>query len=360
MIVLGIETSCDETAAAVVRNGTEVLASEISSQVELHSSYGGVVPELAARQHLRNLGPVVAGALRRSGLDVGRLDAVAATSRPGLVPALLVGFNYAKGMAMAAGLPLIAVNHFTAHLYSCFLDRPEWLKRGDIFPLLALIVSGGHTSLALVREEGALTVVGRTIDDAAGEAFDKGAKILGLGYPGGPQIERAAAGGNPRRYKFPRGLTGGGGKPVAPADRFNFSFSGVKTALLYRVRRQSTVSPSDQADLAASYQAALVDVLVKKTMAAAQEYSASTVLLAGGVACNQVLRQRLQREVETAGRQWLAAAPHYCADNAAMVAGLAWHDLRQGRAAEMKADVQARLPDTLEPITFFTEHKGGG
>ncbi len=359
MLILGIESSCDETAAAVVRDGSEVLSNVVSSQIALHADYGGVVPELAAREHSRNVGPVVERALRQSGTAAGDLDAVAVTSRPGLIPCLLVGLNYGKGMALAGGLPLLAVNHFTAHVYSCLLEHPDVLRQSENFPLLALVVSGGHTSLLLVEADGRAEVVGRTIDDAAGEAFDKGAKILGLGYPGGPLIERAAAGGDGEKFRFPRGLTGGGGKPVRPEDRFNFSFSGVKTALLYRVRELAEPPTGEQlSDLAASYQEAIVEVLARKTLAAAQKYRVPTVLVSGGVACNRALRERLQASVEAPDRRLLLASPTYCTDNAAMVAGIAFHDLRHGLLAGLATDAAARLETRLKPVSFAPHFRG--
>ncbi len=358
MIILGLESSCDETAAAVVKDGFDVKASLISSQVELHAEYGGVVPELAAREHLRNLGPLVDTALERSGTAAGQLDGIAVTCTPGLAPALLVGLNYAKGMALAGGLPLIGVNHFTAHVYSCFLDNQEALRNKKNFPLLALVVSGGHTSLIILESDGTSRIIGRTVDDAAGEAFDKGAKILQLGYPGGPLIEQIAAEGDPARYKFPRGLSGGSGKAVSAKDRFNFSFSGLKTALLYETRKHPELDSRLLADLSASYQAAIIEVLVRKTVAAAEEYGVSTVLLCGGVAGNRGLRRVLQWKVEESEKKFIVAPPCYCTDNAAMVAGLGWHELKHGRIADMSLDAQPRLPAVPEPAAFAPAFNG--
>ncbi len=352
MNILGIETSCDETAAAVVADGCDVRSSLVSSQVKLHSEYGGVVPELAAREHLRNIDPLVLSALNESGLSSGELDGVAVTHAPGLVPALLVGLNYAKGLSLAGGIPLIGVNHFTAHVYSCFLEHPDLLQRNN-FPILALVVSGGHTSLALITADGTCRIIGRTVDDAAGEAFDKGAKLLGLGYPGGVMIERNSQEGDPKKYRFPRGLCGGSGKAVPEKDRFNFSFSGVKTALLYELKKHSQpLSPEIVTNLCASYQAAITDALTVKTAAAAHHHQAASILLCGGVACNHQLRQKIGRESEKLGLNFIVASARYCTDNAAMIAGLGWHELKQARVADMQLDASPRLPEKLDPASF--------
>ncbi len=356
MNILGIETSCDETAAAVVRAGVDVLGNTVASQVTLHADYGGVVPELAAREHVRAMQPVVDGALSAAGCELRMIDAVAVTSGPGLVPALLVGVSYAKGLAAALDCPFVGINHFNAHIYGAFFGRHEILSDRARFPLLALVVSGGHTALVLLQADGRTMIVGRTLDDAAGEAYDKAAKILDLGYPGGPVIDRLAGEGNPRAYVFPRGLTGGGGKPVRPENRFNFSFSGVKTALLYTVRDHPPDS-SDLADLAASYQAAIVDVLVRKTRAAAREFGATTVCLCGGVACNRELRFRMASAMEEMGRELVLAEPRYCTDNAAMVAGLAYHCVRRGIRSGFDLNVSARLEDEFANAPFAPEYR---
>ena len=237
-LILGIESSCDETAAAVVEDGFRVLSSEVASQIAKDAVHGGVVPELAAREHLKALTPVVSGALKQAGVTLKDISAVAVTQGPGLIPALLVGLNYAKGISQINGLPLVGVNHFLAHIYGAFLDSPPDIFADEsLYPLLALVVSGGHTSLMLIDKEGKARQLGCTIDDAAGEALDKGAKLLDLGYPGGPVIQKVAQGGDPEKFRFPRPLTGGAGKPVAPENRFNFSFSGIKTALLYHSQK---------------------------------------------------------------------------------------------------------------------------
>lgn len=351
MLVLGIESSCDETAAAVVRDGHEVLSSVISSQIKLHSAYGGVIPELAAREHLKNIQPVVTTALRESGLDVQSLDGIAITSHPGLIPALLVGNAYAKGLAAASGKPIIGVNHFQGHLYGAFLEHPELLDNPANYPILGVVVSGGHTALVLLPIDGHAKILGTTLDDAAGEALDKAAKILNLGYPGGPIIDRLAREGDDRRYDFPRGLVGGGGKPVPPEHKFDFSFSGVKTALLYLVRDR-LLSEQELRDVVASYQAAVMGVLVSKAMAAARETQAKLICLCGGVACNSYLRQKLQEACEKTGRRLILTPPKYCTDNAAMIGGLGYHYLRNGWTDGLDMPVGARLPAELGIFPF--------
>jgi N6-L-threonylcarbamoyladenine synthase len=351
MQILGIETSCDETAAAVVADGTSVLSNVVSSQVKLHAGFGGVVPELAAREHLKNLGPVVDEALSHAGVAISDIAGLAVTCRPGLVPALVVGASYAKGAAAAAGVPLVGINHFFGHVYSAFLDNPELLADAGAFPVLALVVSGGHTSLIMIAADGQASMVGTTLDDAAGEAFDKAAKILELGYPGGPIIDRLAAEGDPAAVDFPRGLTGGSGKPVADEHRYNFSFSGVKTALLYKVQDRD-VGKSELVNLVASYQAAIVDVLVGKTMAAAQEHKARTLVVCGGVACNSRLRAEMTTAAEGTGVRLLVAPPKYCTDNAVMIAGLAWHYLKHGLASGLDLAIAARLETAFAPLPF--------
>jgi len=273
MKLLAIETSCDETSAAVVVDGHDVRASVVASQVAAHAGYGGVVPELAAREHLRNIDIVVRQAFAESDCQPNSIDAVAATTEPGLVPALLVGVSYGKGFAAAAGIPFTGVNHFLAHIYGALLSRPEIRADAGAYPLLALVVSGGHTALVVIERNGQARIVGTTLDDAAGEAFDKAAKILGLGYPGGPIIDNLAVAGDSEYRRFPRGLLRKRhGKPLCAKDRFNFSFSGLKTALFYDVRD----NPPDAErlpDIAASYQAAIVEVLAEKTFDAAAEFA---------------------------------------------------------------------------------------
>ena len=276
-LILGIESSCDETACAIVKDGFEVLSSAVASQIAIHAKLGGVVPELAAREHLKALDPVVSQALDQAGVSASDIDCVAVTQGPGLIPALLVGLSYAKGLASNLNVPLVGVNHFMAHIYGAFLDgTAEELTDPAGYPLLALVVSGGHTSLVLVSEDGTARQLGCTIDDAAGEALDKGSKLLDLGYPGGPIISKVAENGDPEAYNFPRPLTGGAGKPLAPEHRYNFSFSGIKTALLYHTQRLGGVENIKDSllyDTVASYQMAVVDTLTRKTMLAAKDFN---------------------------------------------------------------------------------------
>ena len=361
-LILGIESSCDETAAAVVRDGREVLSSEVASQIAAHAPHGGVVPELAAREHLKALNPVVGAALRRAGVSPADLDAVAVTQGPGLIPALLVGLSYAKGFAAGHRKPLIGVNHVLAHIYGAFLEGgTELLLKPECYPLLALVVSGGHTFLLLVAADGTARQLGCTLDDAAGEALDKGAKLLGLGYPGGPVIQRTAEGGDSARFRFPRPLTGAAGKALAPELRYSFSFSGIKTALLYHVRKYagadgSLADPQLLRDTAASYQQAVVETLVKKTVLAARDFQARTIVLAGGVACNSALRGLMAAKAPKNARL-LIAPPRFCTDNAAMVAGIAYRQLLRNETAKLDCDSFARLPEILA-VPFAGELAG--
>jgi N6-L-threonylcarbamoyladenine synthase len=359
--VLGIETSCDETAAAVVGDGRQIRSNVVSSQIALHQTHGGVVPELAAREHVRAIIPVVEAALAEAEIGRGEIDAIAVTEGPGLAGSLLVGVNVAKTLAYVLGRPLVPVNHLEAHVYANWLSRPdEEARPAPAFPLICLLVSGGHTELILMTGHGRYRHLGRTLDDAAGEAFDKGARLLGLGYPGGPAIQRAAAGGDASRLELPRAWLG---------ESYDFSFSGLKTALLRLVEpyRLPTV-PGDQpttgpfaehrppvyapelpvADLAAAYQEAVVDVLAVKSVRAAREFGAKTLLLAGGVAANAALRQRIQTEViSTFGEDELPVRfppISLCTDNAAMVAGAAFFAIRRGAQAGWEADIHPRLP----------------
>ncbi len=315
-LVLGIETSCDETAAAVVADGRDIRANVISSQVALHRPYGGVVPELASREHLANLPTVIKRALAESGCALAQIDAVAATYGPGLASSLLIGLNAARGIALAAGKPFVPVNHLEAHLYSPLIGASA---AEEMFPLVALVVSGGHTMIIHATDLGAHRILGQTLDDAAGEAFDKVAKLLGLGYPGGPAIECCAASGDPAAVSFPRSMLDD------PSD--NFSFSGLKTAALYHLRDHPETAA---ADVAASFQEAVVDVLVGKLVRAAARLGVRNVAAAGGVSLNQRLRQRLTAACEEHGWQLRLASPSLCTDNAAMIAALAYHQLQRG------------------------------
>lgn len=343
-LILGIESSCDETAAAVVEDGFTVRSSVIASQIAKHAPHGGVVPELAAREHLKALSPVVGSALEQAGVTFRDVDAVAVTQGPGLIPALLTGLNYAKGLAIGNDLPLIGVNHFMAHIYGAFLDGgAEQLASCGSYPMLALVVSGGHTSLVLVRADGEAVQLGCTIDDAAGEALDKGAKLLGLPYPGGPSIQKAAENGDPEKYDFPRPLTGAAGKALSQENLYNFSFSGIKTALLYHLNGKDVSDPQFAADTAASYQRAVVDCLVRKTLKAAKDHSVRTVVVSGGVACNAELRRMMTEKIPP-GIELRIAKPVFCTDNAAMVAGIAWHSFRRKEFSALNIDSFARLP----------------
>jgi N6-L-threonylcarbamoyladenine synthase len=349
-LILSIESSCDETAAAVVEDGSKVLASVVASQIAKHAPHGGVVPELAAREHLKAVIPVTEGALKEAGVTLKDISAIAVTQGPGLIPALLVGMNFAKGLAQANKLPLIGINHFLAHIYGAFLDGDlEVLKNPDTYPMLALVVSGGHTSLLLVDKDGSARQLGCTIDDAAGEALDKGAKLLGLGYPGGPVMQKTAENGDPEKFDFPRPLTGGAGRALSPENLYNFSFSGIKTALLYHVQKAKEADCCDAqwlADTAASFQRAVVDVLVRKTLTVLKNYPVKTVVVAGGVACNAELRrmmaERLPKRISLK-----IAPPKYCTDNAAMVGGIAWHAFNKQEFSELNMDAFARLPQIV-------------
>ena len=332
MKLLTIETTCDETAAAVVTDRLEVLASVVASQEKLHHPFAGVVPELAARAHLERILPVIDETLRRAGVNLADLDAIAVANTPGLAGSLLVGVVAAKTLALAAGKPLVAINHLHAHIYACRMAAGR-----DEFPCLGLIISGGHTSLYRCVTATEFTYLGGTIDDAAGEAFDKVAAMLGLGYPGGPSISRAAAGGDPRAYAFPRALRGVAGK-------LNFSFSGLKTAVRYAIfgPGKPSVSPAHLsaqqiADLAASFQEAVVDVLASKARQALDQTGLTTLCVGGGVAANQRLRERLTRDMAERNTALHIAPPELCTDNAVMGA-IAFERLRAGQTESWELD----------------------
>ena len=324
MKVLGVETSCDETSAAVVRDGTEILSDVVSSQTALHRPYGGVVPELASRNHLRLIGSVVEEALAEARTPMEHIDAIAATYGPGLASSLLIGLNTAKGIAFATGKPFVGINHVEAHLYSPLLANAAT----DALPMVSLIVSGGHTILAHATAIGEHEILGQTVDDAAGEAFDKVAKLLGLGYPGGPEIEKRAEQGNPAAIEFPRSM-------LHDAS-YNFSFSGLKTSVLYFLRKSTGTRIED---VCASFQEAVVDVLVGKTMRAAVERRVKTVSASGGVSVNGRLRNALTAGCAEHGLQLLLAPPRLCTDNAAMIAALAYYKLQSGKRSDFSLEV---------------------
>jgi len=340
--ILAIETSCDETAAAVVEDGRRILSNVVASQVALHAEYGGVFPEMASRAHVTAIVPVIEKSMEDAHVGFDDLDAVAVTYGPGLAGSLLVGVNAAKGLAVGRSLPLIGINHLEAHIYAHWLDvEGDGAARGELtFPLLSLLVSGGHTQLTLVRDHGDYEHLGGTLDDAAGEAFDKVGRLLGLSYPGGPEIERVAENGNPRAFNFPRSwLDEDSGLPSQPgiaSHAWDFSFSGLKTAVLRQVQKYSD-PPRGRllADLAASFQAAVVDVLSAKAARAAEAFDVTAVLLSGGVTANQTLRATT---VERVGIPVYYPPFYLCTDNAAMVAACA-HQHIQGEGAGRRAPV---------------------
>ena len=336
--ILGIETSCDETAVAVVEDGRKLLSNVISSQVAIHRPYGGVVPELASRQHVVAIGTIVNQALEEAGADWDDVDAVSVTHGPGLAGALVVGVNAAKALALTLELPLVGVNHLEGHVYAAWLEEdPPDRELG--FPLLCLIASGGHTDLVLMAGHGEYRLLGRTRDDAAGEAFDKAARVLGLGFPGGPEIQRvseAAVG----RERLPRAWLRG---------TLDFSFSGLKTALLHKAQAACIYPPGDLEEeeaaeivmeLAAAFQESVVDVLTAKTLRAASEFGAKGVILGGGVTANRLLRERIRAKAEL---PVLIPAPILCTDNGAMVAACAYYQLNRGAEGDMDMEVDPSL-----------------
>ncbi len=316
--ILGIETSCDETAAAVVVNGRRVLSNIISSQIDIHTLYGGVVPEIASRKHIERIGQVVESALKEAGTGLSEMDAVAVTYGPGLVGPLLIGVSYAKAMAFAADLPLIGVHHIEGHISANYIED-ETLKP----PFLCLVVSGGHTNLVRVSDYGRYQLLGKTRDDAAGEAFDKVARAIGLGYPGGPKIDRVAKKGNPEAVHFPRAHMSDG--------EMDFSFSGLKSAVLNYINSMEMKGEEISVeDVAASFQDAVVDVLVTNTAAALDRYSDTSVCLAGGVASNSALRARMEAECARRGVRFHCPSPLLCTDNAAMIASAGYYEYLKG------------------------------
>ncbi len=329
MILLGIESSCDETAAAVIR-GNEVLSSVVSTQL-IHQQWGGVVPELASREHLRVIQPVVTQALRDAGVDHADLQALAATRGPGLLGSLLVGYHYAKGLALALQVPFLGVNHMEGHIYANFTDEEE-----PVLPALVLVVSGGHTQLVLMPAPREYHIIGETIDDAVGECFDKVSQLLELGYPGGPAISREAEGGDPRAVDFPIALRG--------REGFDFSFSGLKTAVLNHLRALSEEERiSRRADICASFQATAVAALVRQTQRAVDHYNVRTLILAGGVAANGLLREDLTRLYPAGTLDLHLPERAYCTDNAVMIARAAHGRLSRGERSELGLDATPRM-----------------
>ncbi len=327
--ILAIESSCDETAAAVLEDGRILLASTVASQMEIHARFGGVFPEVASRQHVLSIMPVIEQTLADAHLTVGDVDAVAVTRGPGLAGSLIVGMNAAKGLVLGSGRPLVGVNHLEGHLYSAWVhDAEDEPPPEPQFPLVALLVSGGHTELNLMSDHLQYLRLGGTLDDAAGEAFDKVARMLGLAYPGGPSIQKAAAAGDPTAFKFPRSWLGKG---------YDFSFSGLKTAVLREVRKlEAEGKPLPVADLAASFQAAVVEVLFKKTINAAHEYGAKEILIAGGVSANRSLRETFFSQ-----KEFVVNIPKLalCTDNAAMIAAAGYRRFLAGQRDALDLDI---------------------
>ena len=337
MLVLGIDTSCDDTSASVVENGADIMSNVISNQSEIHKKYGGIVPELASRRHIEMIWPVVDEAFRSGGVALEDLSSIAVCNGPGLIGSLLVGCSFAKALCYAKKIPLVAVNHLEGHIFASFLEEPR-----PAFPFIALIVSGGHTSLYRIEGFGKYRELGRTRDDAAGEAYDKVSKLLGLGYPGGPIIDNLAREGNPRAIDFPRAYL---------PESLDFSFSGLKTAVLNYFRGQWVKDGAQGSqDIAASFQAAVVDVLVKKTERAVKEERISSVILSGGVAANSELRQRMKEMGEERQVEIYMPSLPLCTDNAAMIAAAGYHHFMAGDIAGFDLNPVAYLPLVEESV----------
>lgn len=336
--LLSIESSCDETAVAIITGDlthTQILSSEITSQIPLHRQYGGVVPELASRNHSLALRPLIDQALATAGISFSEIDAFAATAGPGLASSLLVGHTAAKAMSLAAKKPFLSINHMEGHLLSPFIERSQ-----GITPNISLVVSGGHTMILMCKALGDYTLLGKSKDDAAGEAFDKVAKMLGLPYPGGPEIEKQARTGNPNAYKFPRSMM--------KTDHLDFSFSGLKTAVLYTLSEldpeQGQVPAGKLPDLCASFQKAVIDVLVHKTIRAATEQDIKLVTISGGVSCNTALRNAMQQACEEHGIELACCTHHLSTDNAAMIAYVALQKFLNGEQSSLDCDIDPNLP----------------
>lgn len=330
MIILGVETSCDETAAAVVEDGTQILSSVVSSQVSVHHPYGGVVPELASRKHMEAIVPVVESALSQAGISLNAVDAIAATQGPGLVGALLVGFSFAKACAYALDIPWVGVDHLEGHINSLFLDPAP-----PPFPFVVLLVSGGHTSIYHVTDYTAYELMGRTRDDAAGEAYDKVAKMLGLGYPGGVVIDQLATEGNPKKIKFPRAFL--------DKTAFDFSFSGLKTSVNRYIQTHPDTYKNETPDIAAGFQEAVVDVLSYKLIHAAISKRCTHLAMVGGVAANEGLRDRVRRDAEKNKFRVHLPSKALCGDNAAMIGSAGFRHILAGETSPLNADVYSRM-----------------
>jgi N6-L-threonylcarbamoyladenine synthase len=326
MLILGIDTSCDDTSAAVVEDGEKIISNVVSSQNEIHEKYGGIVPELASRRHIEMVWPVVDEALNKASLKFSDLSAVAVTHAPGLIGSLLVGVCFAKSISFVHNIPLVSVNHLEGHIFSTFLEyTPK-------FPFLALIASGGHTSIYIVSDIGSYIEVGRTRDDAAGEAYDKVAKLLGFGYPGGPFIDTLACKGDPLAIAFPRANL---------QDSFDFSFSGLKTAVLYHIRK----NPEDRKeDIAASFQAAVTDVLINRITEISEKENIMNVALSGGVSANSEIRKIFKKKAAEKGWDLYLPSRHLCTDNAAMIASAGYYRFKKGATAELNLNPKAYLP----------------
>lgn len=330
MLVLGVESSCDDTAAAVLQDGRRILSNVVSSQDQVHGPYGGIVPELASRQHIQSVLPIVDSALKQAGAALRDLDGIAVTYGPGLVGSLLVGLSLVKGMSFRSGIPYVGVNHLEAHLLAIHLEHEV------SYPYIALLASGGHTLLYRVRGVGDYLHLGGTRDDAAGEAYDKVAKLMGLGYPGGRPIDDLAKKGNPGAIRFPRAKMKQGA--------YEFSFSGIKTAVWHYLKTHGAdYSDTQKADIAASFQEAVVDMLVNPTIKAATAHGVERIVLAGGVAANSRLRAKMLEKAEAKGLQLFSPAPKFCTDNAAMIALAGYHWLKRGRRDDLRLNADADL-----------------
>ena len=331
-LIMGIETSCDETAAAIVEDGKKIISNIVASQISIHQKYGGVVPEIASRKHMEDIIPVIDKALDESGKKITDLSAIAVTYGPGLIGSLLVGLSVAKAMAYAKNIPLIGVNHLEAHIYANFLEHNEITP-----PFICLIVSGGHTSLVYIRHFGEYELLGQTKDDAAGEVFDKIAKILNLGYPGGPIIEKLAKEGDPSSIQFPR--------PILNDKSYDFSFSGLKTAVIYHIKKLKKENKNiPVSDILASFQQAVTDVLVGKTIKAALKFKTKQIVLAGGVAANSSLRREIKEKANLLNIKVFYPSISLCTDNAAMVASAGYYKFKENKKSSLNLDAVSRLP----------------